>query len=159
MRDHPTGGWFPLLSGKFRFTCFRRFLGTRVMHRALQLAASWRYTSSPSPTVECILISGKGLVIGQGHFQQAGGPHTEIMARRDAVCSGNSVTGTGACVSIRPSCDAQIVLGLKKSCGQNSQVQPARPRHPCNGSRQGPRPDDAFPGLRLDAMAITALLF
>ena len=62
-------------------------------------------------------------ILGQGHTQQAGGPHAEIMALRDAAFRGNSVEGATAYVTLEPCshhgrtgpcCDALIVAGIKK---------------------------------------------
>ena len=61
--------------------------------------------------------------MGQGHTQQAGGPHAEIMALRDAATRGNSVKGATAYVTLEPCshqgrtgpcCDALIAAGIKK---------------------------------------------
>ena len=62
-------------------------------------------------------------ILGQGHTQQTGGPHAEIMALRDAAFRGNSVEGATAYVTLEPCshhgrtgpcCDALIVAGIKK---------------------------------------------
>lgn len=70
-----------------------------------------------------LLVNVDGIVIGQGHTQQAGGPHAEIMALRDAAARGNSVEGATAYVTLEPCshhgrtgpcCDALIAAGIKK---------------------------------------------
>ncbi len=70
-----------------------------------------------------MLVNVDGIVIGQGHTQQAGGPHAEIMALRDAAARGNSVEGATAYVTLEPCshhgrtgpcCDALIAAGIKK---------------------------------------------
>jgi diaminohydroxyphosphoribosylaminopyrimidine deaminase/5-amino-6-(5-phosphoribosylamino)uracil reductase len=79
--------------------------------------------SEPNPRVGCVLTSASGVVIGAGHTQQAGGPHAEIMALRDAQASGNSVKGATAYVTLEPCshhgrtppcCDALIAAGIAK---------------------------------------------
>ena len=99
------------------------FLGIHVIRAALQLAANGRYISPPNPSVGCILAFDAGTVIGQGHTQQTGGAHAEIMALRDAASRGNSVIGATAFVTLEPCshhgrtgpcCDALIAAGIKK---------------------------------------------
>ena len=99
------------------------FLSIHVIRAALQLAANGRYISPPNPAVGCILASGEGTVIGQGHTQQTGGAHAEMMALRDAAARGNSVIGATAYVTLEPCshhgrtgpcCDALIAAGIKK---------------------------------------------
>jgi diaminohydroxyphosphoribosylaminopyrimidine deaminase/5-amino-6-(5-phosphoribosylamino)uracil reductase len=79
--------------------------------------------SFPNPRVGCILTDAAGQVIGQGHTQQAGGPHAEIMALRDAAAHGLSAAGATAYVTLEPCshhgrtgpcCDALIAAGIKK---------------------------------------------
>ena len=62
-------------------------------------------------------------MIGQGHTQQTGGAHAEIMALRDAASRGNPVIGATAYVTLEPCshhgrtgpcCDALIAAGVKK---------------------------------------------
>ena len=79
--------------------------------------------TSPNPRVGCVLEDLNGLLLGQGHTKQAGGPHAEIMALRDAATRGNSVKGATAYVTLEPCshhgrtgpcCDALIAAGIKK---------------------------------------------
>ena len=72
------------------------------LHQALKLAAKSLYLSQPNPRVGCILVSPTGTILGQGHTQQAGGPHAEVMALRDAVAQGKSVEGATAYVTLEP---------------------------------------------------------
>ncbi|HEX5357720.1 MAG TPA: bifunctional diaminohydroxyphosphoribosylaminopyrimidine deaminase/5-amino-6-(5-phosphoribosylamino)uracil reductase RibD [Aquabacterium sp.] len=58
--------------------------------------------SEPNPRVGCVLVSPSGEVLGQGHTQQAGGPHAEVMALRDAESRGLSVAGATAYVTLEP---------------------------------------------------------
>ena len=99
------------------------FLGIHVIRAALQLAANGRYVSPPNPSVGCVLADAEGTVIGQGHTQQTGGAHAEIMALRDAASRGNPVIGATAYVTLEPCshhgrtgpcCDALIAAGVKK---------------------------------------------
>jgi diaminohydroxyphosphoribosylaminopyrimidine deaminase/5-amino-6-(5-phosphoribosylamino)uracil reductase len=79
--------------------------------------------SQPNPRVGCVLTSPTGDLLGQGHTQQAGGPHAEVMALRDAQASGVSVRGATAYVTLEPCshhgrtppcCDALIAAGIAK---------------------------------------------
>ena len=69
---------------------------------ALALAAQALTLSQPNPRVGCILVSPQGDILGQGHTQQAGGPHAEVMALRDASEHGHSVAGATAYVTLEP---------------------------------------------------------
>lgn len=57
--------------------------------------------SSPNPPVGCVIVR-DGRLIGQGHTQQAGGPHAEVMAMRDAQARGESLRGATAYVTLEP---------------------------------------------------------
>ncbi|MFY8042253.1 MAG: bifunctional diaminohydroxyphosphoribosylaminopyrimidine deaminase/5-amino-6-(5-phosphoribosylamino)uracil reductase RibD, partial [Rhodoferax sp.] len=93
------------------------------MQRAMDQAGSALRITSPNPHVGCILASQTGDVIGQGHTQQAGGPHAEVMALRDAAAHGHSVVGATAYVTLEPCshhgrtgpcCDALVEAGIQK---------------------------------------------
>ncbi|MDO9359483.1 MAG: bifunctional diaminohydroxyphosphoribosylaminopyrimidine deaminase/5-amino-6-(5-phosphoribosylamino)uracil reductase RibD [Polaromonas sp.] len=93
------------------------------MQQALALAEKAMFVSAPNPRVGCLLISSGGRLLGQGHTQQAGGPHAEIMALQDAAARGVSVAGATAWVTLEPCshhgrtgpcCDALIAAGIKK---------------------------------------------
>lgn len=58
--------------------------------------------SNPNPRVGCTIASPDGRVIGEGHTQQAGGPHAEVMALRDAQRRGESVVGATVFVTLEP---------------------------------------------------------
>lgn len=94
-----------------------------AMGTALDLAHRALLVSPPNPRVGCVLLSDKGMVIGEGHTQHAGGPHAEIMALRDAAARGKPVVGATAYVTLEPCshhgrtgpcCDALIAAGIKK---------------------------------------------
>ncbi|GAB3037059.1 bifunctional diaminohydroxyphosphoribosylaminopyrimidine deaminase/5-amino-6-(5-phosphoribosylamino)uracil reductase RibD [Bowmanella dokdonensis] len=71
----------------------------RWMARALQLARNGRFTTSPNPNVGCVLTDSAGHLIAEGWHQQAGGPHAEIIALRQA---GDKARGAVAYVTLEP---------------------------------------------------------
>lgn len=90
---------------------------------ALDLATHATLVSDPNPRVGCVLVDAHHHVIGQGHTQQRGGPHAEIMALRDAAARGNPTQGATAYVTLEPCshhgrtgpcCDALIAAGIRK---------------------------------------------
>lgn len=90
---------------------------------ALNKACEARYLSNPNPRVGCVICSPEGRLISQGHTQQAGGPHAEVMALRDAQARGESVVGATAYVTLEPCshhgrtppcCDALIAARVGK---------------------------------------------
>jgi len=91
------------------------------MAAALRLAESALRITDPNPRVGCVLADAEGRVLGEGHTQQAGGPHAEVMALRDATARGRSVAGATAYVTLEPCshhgrtgpcCDALIAAGI-----------------------------------------------
>lgn len=91
------------------------------MSTALRLASAALLLTDPNPRVGCVLCDAEGRVLGQGHTQQAGGPHAEVMALRDAAAKGHSVAGATAYVTLEPCshhgrtgpcCDALIAAGI-----------------------------------------------
>nr|MBP6504722.1 bifunctional diaminohydroxyphosphoribosylaminopyrimidine deaminase/5-amino-6-(5-phosphoribosylamino)uracil reductase RibD [Rhodoferax sp.] len=95
----------------------------RPIETALQLAEKGIFLTAPNPRVGCVLATADGRVIGEGHTQQAGGPHAEIMALRDAQARGASTQGATAWVTLEPCthhgrtgpcCDALIAAGIGK---------------------------------------------
>jgi diaminohydroxyphosphoribosylaminopyrimidine deaminase/5-amino-6-(5-phosphoribosylamino)uracil reductase len=79
--------------------------------------------SQPNPRVGCVLVDAGGTILGQGHTQQAGGPHAEIMALRDAAARGHSVQGATAYVTLEPCshhgrtgpcCEALVAAGVAR---------------------------------------------
>lgn len=69
---------------------------------AVQQAQGAIALSEPNPRVGCVIVSADGRVLGQGHTQQAGGPHAEVTALRDAQARGASVQGATAYVTLEP---------------------------------------------------------
>lgn len=103
------------------------------MNQALQLARQSLLITAPNPRVGCVIVSPDGQLLGQGHTQQAGGPHAEIMALRDAVAKGFSVEGAGAYVTLEPCshtgrtgpcCDALIKAGITQVFACNTDPNP-----------------------------------
>jgi len=73
-----------------------------AMREALALAAHAIGLCDPNPRVGCVIVAADGSVIGRGHTQEAGGPHAEVMALRDAASRGTSVRGATVFVTLEP---------------------------------------------------------
>jgi diaminohydroxyphosphoribosylaminopyrimidine deaminase/5-amino-6-(5-phosphoribosylamino)uracil reductase len=71
------------------------------MREALALAERAIGLSEPNPRVGCVIVAGD-TIVGRGHTQQAGGPHAEIMALRDAEARGVDVRGATVHVTLEP---------------------------------------------------------
>ena len=79
-------------------------MDTDLIHLQAALDAS-RHSltlSNPNPRVGCVLVAADGRVIGTGHTQQAGGPHAEVMALRDAASRSEPTLGATAYVTMEP---------------------------------------------------------
>lgn len=96
---------------------------TRLLE-ALALAETSFGLTEPNPRVGCILGDATGRVLGRGATQQAGGPHAEVMALRDAAAQGHAVKGATAWVTLEPCahhgrtppcCDALIEAGIARA--------------------------------------------
>ena len=94
-----------------------------AMHEALALAQLAIGLSEPNPRVGCVITTADGRVIGRGHTQEAGGPHAEVMALRDAAARGDSVRGATVFVTLEPCshhgrtgpcCDALTEAGVAR---------------------------------------------
>jgi diaminohydroxyphosphoribosylaminopyrimidine deaminase/5-amino-6-(5-phosphoribosylamino)uracil reductase len=73
----------------------------RFMAAAVELARKgWGFTS-PNPCVGAVLVKA-GRVIGRGWHRQAGKPHAEVEAFRDALRLGNDVRGATLYVTLEP---------------------------------------------------------
>lgn len=70
------------------------------MSKALCLAEKGRTSVSPNPMVGCVIVN-QGEIVGEGFHQQAGGPHAEVAALRQA---GDRAQGGTAYVSLEPCC-------------------------------------------------------
>ena len=96
---------------------------TDPMSLALQQARLAVGLTEPNPRVGCVITAADGRILGQGHTQQAGGPHAEVMALRDAAARGERVAGATAWVTLEPCshhgrtgpcCDALIAAGIAR---------------------------------------------
>jgi diaminohydroxyphosphoribosylaminopyrimidine deaminase/5-amino-6-(5-phosphoribosylamino)uracil reductase len=94
-----------------------------TLNAALALAQQASTLSNPNPRVGCVITAADGTVIGQGHTQQAGGPHAEVMALHDAQSKGHRVAGATAFVTLEPCshhgrtppcCDALVAVGIQR---------------------------------------------
>ena len=103
------------------------------MNKALEQAAQALFLSSPNPRVGCVIVDTADQIIGQGFTQQAGGPHAEVMALRDAAAKGNDVRGATAYVTLEPCshhgrtgpcCDALVAAGIRKVVGALTDPNP-----------------------------------
>jgi diaminohydroxyphosphoribosylaminopyrimidine deaminase / 5-amino-6-(5-phosphoribosylamino)uracil reductase len=84
---------------------------TRHMRLALRLARRGYGTTSPNPMVGAVLVR-RGKIIGRGWHRQAGEPHAEIEALRDAQSRGHTVKGATLYVTLEPCC----TLGRTPPC-------------------------------------------
>ncbi|MDD4885499.1 MAG: bifunctional diaminohydroxyphosphoribosylaminopyrimidine deaminase/5-amino-6-(5-phosphoribosylamino)uracil reductase RibD [Thiomonas sp.] len=73
----------------------------RHMRRALDLARSAMYRTSPNPRVGCVLVK-DGVVLGEGATQAAGQDHAEVQAVKQAWERGHAVQGATAYVTLEP---------------------------------------------------------
>ncbi len=71
------------------------------MERALALASSGMYTTTPNPRVGCVLVK-NGEVIGMGFTQPTGQDHAEVQALKDARARGKDPRGATAYVTLEP---------------------------------------------------------
>jgi diaminohydroxyphosphoribosylaminopyrimidine deaminase/5-amino-6-(5-phosphoribosylamino)uracil reductase len=90
---------------------------------ALALAETSFGLTEPNPRVGCILGRDDGRVLGRGATQQAGGPHAEVVALREARAAGHELRGATAWVTLEPCahhgrtppcCDALVEAGLAR---------------------------------------------
>ena len=73
-------------------------LDHQYLARTLQLAKKGMYTTQPNPRVGCVIVLNNEIV-GEGYHQQAGGPHAEIHALKQA---GEKAREATAYVSLEP---------------------------------------------------------
>jgi diaminohydroxyphosphoribosylaminopyrimidine deaminase/5-amino-6-(5-phosphoribosylamino)uracil reductase len=76
-------------------------MNEELMRRALRLAARARGNTSPNPMVGALLVKGDR-ILAQGYHHQAGQPHAEIEAIRDAEQRGLSLRGATLYVTLEP---------------------------------------------------------
>lgn len=72
-----------------------------LMSQALRLAENGLLSSSPNPTVGCVIVK-DGRVIGEGFTQPPGGNHAEIEALAAAAAKGCDVRGATVYVTLEP---------------------------------------------------------
>jgi diaminohydroxyphosphoribosylaminopyrimidine deaminase/5-amino-6-(5-phosphoribosylamino)uracil reductase len=93
------------------------------LREALVLAQGAIGVTEPNPRVGCLLADAQGRIVGRGATQQAGGPHAEVMALRQAAESGAPLAGGTAWVTLEPCahhgrtppcCDALVAAGLAR---------------------------------------------
>ncbi|WP_337840399.1 bifunctional diaminohydroxyphosphoribosylaminopyrimidine deaminase/5-amino-6-(5-phosphoribosylamino)uracil reductase RibD [Rheinheimera sp.] len=70
----------------------------QFMQQALQLAQQGRFTTAPNPNVGAVVVL-DGKVVGQGYHHQAGQPHAEVYALREA---GSKALGATCYVTLEP---------------------------------------------------------
>ncbi|WP_258286250.1 bifunctional diaminohydroxyphosphoribosylaminopyrimidine deaminase/5-amino-6-(5-phosphoribosylamino)uracil reductase RibD [Aggregatibacter actinomycetemcomitans] len=68
------------------------------MQLALDLAKQGEFTTTPNPSVGCVLVK-NGKIVGKGFHFKAGEPHAEVMALREA---GENTRGATAYVTLEP---------------------------------------------------------
>jgi len=94
----------------------------QFMRLALRLARRGYGMTSPNPMVGALLVKG-GQIIGRGWHRQAGCPHAEIEALRDAQRRGHNPRGATLYVTLEPCCthgrtppctEAIIAAGIKR---------------------------------------------
>ena len=68
------------------------------MQLALDLAKQGEFTTTPNPSVGCVLVK-DGKVVGKGFHAKAGEPHAEVIALREA---GKNARGATAYVTLEP---------------------------------------------------------
>jgi len=84
------------MTGTFEFTRD----DAAFMAHALRLAERGLYTTDPNPRVGCVIVRG-GQLVGEGWHRQAGGPHAEVEALREA---GEAARGATVYVTLEPCC-------------------------------------------------------
>ena len=88
------------------------------MARAIALAKKGQYTTSPNPSVGCVLVSSSldnNKIIGEGYHQKAGQGHAEIYALNAAnEHHASLIKGSTAYVTLEPCCH----FGLTPPCAQ-----------------------------------------
>ena len=71
------------------------------MREALRLAARGRGRTSPNPMVGAVLVDRRGVVVGTGHHERAGGDHAEIRA---LAAAGAAARGATLYCTLEPCC-------------------------------------------------------
>ena len=80
------------------------------MSRAITLAEKGRYTTRPNPKVGCVIVS-EQQIIGEGYHYQAGQPHAEVFALKQAAAQHpDKLVGATAYVTLEPCRDRKSVV-------------------------------------------------
>ncbi|MFN0068646.1 MAG: bifunctional diaminohydroxyphosphoribosylaminopyrimidine deaminase/5-amino-6-(5-phosphoribosylamino)uracil reductase RibD [Limisphaerales bacterium] len=107
------------------------------LRQALALARKGVGRTAPNPAVGAVIVRG-GQILGEGWHRQAGRPHAEIEALRDAASRGHDVRGTTMYVTLEPCCthgrtppctDALIAAGLRRVVVAAADPNPAHAGH------------------------------
>ncbi|HET9810869.1 MAG TPA: bifunctional diaminohydroxyphosphoribosylaminopyrimidine deaminase/5-amino-6-(5-phosphoribosylamino)uracil reductase RibD, partial [Sphingomicrobium sp.] len=69
------------------------------MAEAIALGETARGTTAPNPNVGCVIVSGKGKIVGRGATAPGGRPHAEALALNQA---GKRAPGSTVYVSLEP---------------------------------------------------------
>lgn len=69
------------------------------MARAIQLAASGQYSTTPNPNVGCVIVNQDGHIVGEGFHKYAGSAHAEVNALTQA---GGKARGATVFVTLEP---------------------------------------------------------
>lgn len=69
------------------------------MAKAIRLAEKGRFTTSPNPRVGCVIVTADNICVGEGVHIQAGTPHAEVHALRQAGAKAKNAT---AYVTLEP---------------------------------------------------------
>ena len=79
-----------------------RYQHQYYMSRAIELAKKGRFTTRPNPNVGCVIVK-DNQVIGEGFHYQAGKPHAEVFALRQAYeHDAKQLQGATAYVTLEP---------------------------------------------------------
>jgi len=70
------------------------------MGRAMALARKGLYSTHPNPRIGCVVVR-DGSVVGEGWHAEAGQPHAEVLALREA---GEAARGASVYVNLEPCC-------------------------------------------------------
>lgn len=70
-----------------------------AMRRAIVLSSSCGEATHPNPNVGALVLDASGAVVGEGWHEQAGGPHAEVLALRQA---GGRARGGTVVVTLEP---------------------------------------------------------
>ncbi len=73
------------------------------MSLAVKLAKKAEGMTSPNPIVGAVIVR-KGKIIGKGYHREAGLPHAEIEAIKNAKKNGKKIAGSTLYLTLEPCC-------------------------------------------------------